>query len=257
MLTLGWPAGALRVALKPGAVFQGHIELRTQAGTPQPWPTPMTAWLRWHWPGSGFDTTWPATISGSVMSWAVPGEDVSAVPLRARAELWLDYADSDPILWLEGERVCNGSGFGFRHVVPAPGTGAVAVPVPGPPGPPGPGGGGGGVQAMAAHSLGGHRLVVPRDSGEVEYADCTDPDHVNRPVWLTTAAWPAGALVNLVAFGEVEEGSWAWTPGAPLLVGANGLPVHTLPSGAVFSRRVAEPVTPTTIWFDPAQPIAL
>lgn len=93
MLTLGWPAGTLRVALESGAVFQGRIELRTQAGVPTPWPAGMSAWLRWHWPGSGFDTTWPATIDGAVMSWTVDAATVSAVPLRAIAELWLDYAD--------------------------------------------------------------------------------------------------------------------------------------------------------------------
>lgn len=129
------------------------------------------------------------------------------------------------------------------------------IPVPGPPGPPGPPGGV--VQAVAAHPLGGHRLVVPRDDGTVEYADATNQAHLNRPIWLTTSAWAAGATATLTAVGAVVEPAWAWTPGAPLLLGASGLMTHTLPGGAQFVRRVALPSAPSAIWFSPDQPIDL
>lgn len=259
MLTLGWPAGTLRLTLKADAAFQGQIELRTQAGTPLPWPAGTSAWLRLTMRGTAFEAIWPATITGALMAWSVPAEQVALVPSRAWAQLWLDYPDHEPILWVEGAVGCGPvGGLGYVAAVPVPQTGAVAVPVPGPPGPPGPGGGGCCVvQAVAAHPLGGHRLVVPRDNGTVEYADATDPAHINRPLWLTTSAWAAGAVADLVTGGEVTELSWTWTPGVPLLVGTNGMLTHTLPAGAVWVRRAALPVDPVTVEYAPTQPIAL
>ncbi|MBF6138119.1 hypothetical protein IU501_34690 [Nocardia otitidiscaviarum] len=113
------------------------------------------------------------------------------------------------------------------------------------------------VQAVTAHPLGGHRLVTPRDDGTVEYADATDPDHMNRPIWLTTAAWATGVVADLVAGGLVAEPSWTWTPGVPLLLSTAGLLAHALPPGALFCRRVALVVDADLIWFEPTQPVAL
>lgn len=129
------------------------------------------------------------------------------------------------------------------------------APLPGPPGPPGPGCCV--VQAVAAYDLGGHRLVVSTDTGAVEYADATNPAHTNRPVWMTTGAWSAGDTATLTTAGLVTEPSWSWTPGMPILLGTNGLPVQTLPAGAVFLRRVALPTVPTTVDFGPDQPVTL
>lgn len=137
---------------------------------------------------------------------------------------------------------------------------AVAVPgIPGRPGDPGPPGppGGAVIQRLTAHALGGHRLVVPTDAGTVEYADATNTAHINRPVWMTTAAWGSGVLADLVAIGFITEGTWAWTPGVPIFVGLAGMPVQTIPGSADYVRRVAHVVEPTIIDFGTSQPIDL
>ncbi|WP_280329587.1 DUF7264 domain-containing protein [Nocardia wallacei] len=144
-LTLGDVAGRLRLSLDPATDFEGRIELQAPLGTPTPWPAGTAAWLRLRVRGGVFDTVWPATVAGAVMSWLQPAADVAQVPLNAWAELWLDYPDSAPIRWLEGpiETGCSNNGIGNIVAVPGAGPDAVAVPVPGPAGPPGSGTGSG------------------------------------------------------------------------------------------------------------------
>lgn len=129
----------------------------------------------------------------------------------------------------------------------------IVVPKQGPPGPPG----GGTISRIAAVALGGHRLVVPRDDGQVIYADASVLAHASRPIWFTTAAWAAGQPATLTAAGLVSEGSWSWAPGDPIYLGLDGLPTHTVPPTAVFVRQVAQVVSPTTIQVDVSAPIIL
>lgn len=135
----------------------------------------------------------------------------------------------------------------------------IVIGVGGPGGPPGPAGPAGGapVRRVAATALGGHRLVVPRDDGQVIYADASLLEHASRPVWLTTAAWSSGATADLTASGIVVESSWSWTPGRSIYVGLDGLLTQTVPASAAFARKVADVVSSSTIQVDVSAPIIL
>lgn len=217
MISLGWGAHTLRLNIVPGAVFVGAIELRTPTGVPTPWPAGLTAWLRVS-KGSGFEAIWPATVTGAVMSWDVDASLTAVVPSNAYAELWLDPADADPVLWLEGpvQACAQPGGFGQIVAVPAPvaGQGAVGVPLPGPPGPAGPAGpagppgppGGSGLEHVQstpaatwtiAHGFGRlpWSVLVLDASGTVVLADTENPD-LNTTV-LTFAAPMAGRALLL------------------------------------------------------------
>lgn len=135
------------------------------------------------------------------------------------------------------------------------GSSGVLVPVPGLPGLPGPAGGAAVLRTAAA--LSGHRVVTVDDDGELIYAECTDIGHLNRPVWFTTAAWGAGVAAAVTVVGTVTEPTWTWTPGLPVFLGSNGMPVQSPPPDAVFVRIVGYPATPTSLAFYPHPPITL
>lgn len=137
----------------------------------------------------------------------------------------------------------------------------VAIATPGPPGTPGTPGSGGGacctVEAVTGMVIGGHRLVVPNNVGEIVYADSENLAHLNRPIWLSTGAWGSGVVATVTSAGTVTEGSWNWTPGLPIWLGVNGQLTQTTPLGSQFIQRVATVITPTTIEYRPHQPITL
>ncbi|MDE1673859.1 DUF7264 domain-containing protein [Nocardia gipuzkoensis] len=256
-LTLGWVAGRLRLALDPATDFEGRVELQSPVGTPTPWPAGTSAWLRLSVRGGTFEQIWPATITGAVMSWLVAADQVAQVPLNAWTELWLDYPDSAPIRWLEGpiQTGCSTGGIGQIVAVPGAGDGAVAVPVPGPAGPTG-----GAVIAtgVAAIPLSGHRAVTRQPDGTLVYASNDDPSHMNLPIWITTGAADAGAVAEAIAFGEITESSWAWTPG-PLYLGVYGAIVQVPPTApdAYFLARLGAAMTPTSVFVDRSPSIQL
>jgi hypothetical protein len=113
------------------------------------------------------------------------------------------------------------------------------------------------VQRMVAQDTSGHRLMVPDDDGKAIYADSSDPTHISRPVWMTTNAWSNGIQADLLALGQVVEPTWDWTPNQPIWIGSDGFLTQDYPVGAAFLRRVAEAVTPITIYFSPQQSIAI
>ncbi|MEU1550205.1 hypothetical protein [Nocardia sp. NPDC005745] len=260
-LTLGDIAGRLRLALDPATDFVGRIELQAPLGTPTPWPAGMSAWLRLSVRGGTFEVLWPATIAGAVMSWLVPADEVAQVPLNAWAELWLDYADSPPLRWLEGpiQTGCSNNGIGQIVAVPGAGPDAVAVPVPGPAGPPG--GGSGStvvVSGVAAVPLSGHRAVTRQPDGTLVYASADAPGHMHAPIWITTGAADAGAQATAVAFGEITEPSWAWTPG-PLYLGLAGAITQIPPTApsAYFLAQLGAATAPTSAFVDRSASIQL
>lgn len=72
---------------------------------------------------------------------------------------------------------------------------------------------------------------------------------------MTLHAAGASEPVAIRRTGEVEEGSWAWTPGFPVYLGLNGVPTQTLPPEALFGLIVGIPTTPTTLFLAPREPI--
>jgi hypothetical protein len=253
MVTLGTTAGPLTLALDPAADFVDRIELRTAAGVPTPWPAGTTAWLRFTLRGHSFERLWPATITGALMEWVVAAAEVAEIPRRAWVELWLDYPDSPASVWLAGqvEFGCRRVGIGYIAAVPGAGPGVVAVPVPGPAGPPG----GGALDrvvltGVAAGPLSGHRAVYRRPDGLIDYASAATPAHFDAPIWITTGAVAAGATATMVAFGEITEASWAWTPARLIFLGAGGALTQTVPSapGSDFLAVLGAAPTPTSMF---------
>jgi hypothetical protein len=109
----------------------------------------------------------------------------------------------------------------------------------------------------ASIALSADRVVTTNDVGQAVYADPFNPAHLDRAVWLTTAAIPPLVTGHVLAEGDASEVTWAWTPGTLLFLGAGGTLTETAPVGAVFWLPVAAVMTPTRIYFDPKIPIDL
>lgn len=141
----------------------------------------------------------------------------------------------------------------------------VSGTLPGPPGHDGADGGAGPTDEItfirrAAITLSGHRLVIPVNGTTVTYADSATLSHTTRPVWLTVTAALAGDDVSLVAFGDVSEPSWNWTPGLPIFLGQNGMLTQVPPStanGDAFILQVASPDSATDLFYNPRTAIVL
>lgn len=146
-----------------------------------------------------------------------------------------------------------------RTVVVAPTPRQVtieAVAERGPEGPAGPAGTSD-LELVAATSVGGGRVVVIRSDGEAEYASQADLDHRWLSVGVTVGAATAGDTVTVRSHGVLADGTWTWTPRAPLFLGVNGLLTHVEPAAPAFSRIVAVAINATSILIDPQPPITL
>jgi len=106
-------------------------------------------------------------------------------------------------------------------------------------------------------TLSGHRIVSPRSDGTVEYADNATSTHANRPFWMTSGAATSGAAVTVVAYGEITEPSWSWTPGAAVYLATNGTLTQTAPVAPAFLLQVGTAQAPTVMFIDPQRPIFL
>jgi len=145
--------------------------------------------------------------------------------------------------------------------VDAPPARVLGVSTPGPKGDrgeqgvPGPAGGSA-LQRIAAANLGGHRIVRTTPDGRVDYADAGNPEHGDDTLGFTSTSAVEGAPVNVLTLGTIEFAGWAWTPGAPVYLGANGLPTQAEPDGAVY-QVVGHAETPTSIVIQIQPPIFL
>lgn len=126
----------------------------------------------------------------------------------------------------------------------------VVLPISGPTGPAGPTGDAT-VTMTASVDISGHRLITRDTSGEAEYADASNPSHVNVPLWLTLGAASIGADVAAQASGIVTEPSWSWTPG-PLYLGVSGLITQVVPVAptALFLVQVGYATSATSAALD-------
>ena len=101
---------------------------------------------------------------------------------------------------------------------------------------------------VAAEALGGHRAVTV----DGFHASPADADKL-AGISMTSGVF--GATVDVVVKGLMEEGSWNWTPGLPVFIGAAGVLTQN-PSTTGLIRRIAWAVSPTSLNVDILPPIA-
>jgi hypothetical protein len=129
----------------------------------------------------------------------------------------------------------------------------------GPQGPQGEPGTGVSETAVASTALGGHRVVCFNTDGELEYASNDNAAHVHAVVGLTTGAVSSGDTATVVYQGLITEGSWSWTPQAPVFLGQNGLLTQIAPVAgvSVFRCILGVAVSATQLWISPQTPVVL
>jgi len=117
----------------------------------------------------------------------------------------------------------------------------------GPPGAPGQDGAAGEAVVVreAAQALGGHRVVKPVASDEVDYASSDIAGDGDLILGITKGAAAAGDDVQVQVGGTMTEGSWNWILG-PVYCGLNGVLTQVVPTSG-FVCRVAKALSPTTI----------
>lgn len=127
----------------------------------------------------------------------------------------------------------------------------------GPQGPQGdPGAVGSVLTKTASAAIGGHRVVVASGADGVLVADLSDASHLHRVIGITEGAAGLGDSIDVRYAGEMTEGSWSWTPDAPIYVGAAGVLTQTPPLGA-WLRIVAVAISATRIVVGLREPVRL
>ena len=148
-----------------------------------------------------------------------------------------------------------------RSVVVTPPQSFSAVVMRGVPGPrgiqgiPGPAGGAT-IVTVGATPLSGHTAVAMDADGTLVYADCTNPAHLGAVQGVIANAYGAGDPAVVQTDFDLVHSGWSFSPG-PVLVGAGGALVQSLPPGALFAQVVAYALSPTRIRIDPQPPIVL
>lgn len=110
---------------------------------------------------------------------------------------------------------------------------------------------GGGVQRVASEAVGGHRVVRGLASGEVALASASDASHVATLLGVTTGAAAAGGTLSITLIGDIEEGSWNWSPG-PVYLGESGVLTQTAPTtGHLVQVGVSDKPTRLSVRLQP------
>ncbi len=125
----------------------------------------------------------------------------------------------------------------------------------GPQGIPGPAGGATTVMVGAA-PISGHTAVALDSGGLLIYADCTNPAHIGAVQGVVGNAYSPGDLAVVQTDFDLMHAGWAFATG-PVLVGAGGALVQTLPIGAVFAQVIGYALSATRVRIDPQPPIAI
>ena len=101
---------------------------------------------------------------------------------------------------------------------------------------------------VAGEIIGGHRAVIINNN-LAYYTDCTNLDHINKPIGISSNASISGGNVTVVFYGEMEESSWNWDITKPIWISINGLLTQTPPETG-FSCIIAMPIITTKIFIE-------
>lgn len=112
---------------------------------------------------------------------------------------------------------------------------------------------------IAGETLSGHKAVILSGVNTVSYAHNQTLSHSHRVIGVTRGAATSGGDIFVARSGEdITEGSWNWSAGSVIYVGANGALTQTPPtSPAVFSLIIGYAVTATSMHVQVREPIHL
>lgn len=121
------------------------------------------------------------------------------------------------------------------------------------------GDGGSASPSIASGSVSGHKVVVFSDVNTVVYADNQTLAHSQIVIGVTRGAALNGDEIFIAKNGDgITEGSWNWTAGSVIYLGANGALTQTPPvAPAVFSLIVGYAISATTMYVQIREPIHL
>ena len=108
----------------------------------------------------------------------------------------------------------------------------------------------------AAADLGGHRAVISREDGTIEYADSSNLNHLGKVLGVIVQAVLTGESVNVIRGGLLEFEGWDWNVNLPVYLAENGLLTQN-PVSAGFSQIVGFAESPTGLFVNLREPIQL
>jgi hypothetical protein len=88
-------------------------------------------------------------------------------------------------------------------------------------------------------------------AGGVVPASCTTQAHGYTSIGIAVNTVTAGSPVSVRLLSLMTSSNWAWAPGLPVVVGANGTLTQSLPLGALFLKQLAVAITATQILVSP------
>lgn len=115
------------------------------------------------------------------------------------------------------------------------------------------------ITKTAAETIGVYHAVRLTTSGTVEVCDPAVEADIDTLLGIATQSVSAAAPLVVQLAGEMTDGGWAWTPGAPIWLGTGGVLTTTIPSEGTVAAlvRMGVAVTATLIRIDIEEPIYL
>jgi len=101
-------------------------------------------------------------------------------------------------------------------------------------------------QYIADEPLSALRVVRAASMGHVRYARPPEPEAL-APLGLTSSAAMSGDTLTLINGGELQDPSFDWTVGQPVILGANGMLTQTQPVSQPFLVVIGLAVATDTI----------
>lgn len=112
------------------------------------------------------------------------------------------------------------------------------------------------LQVPSADNIASGRVVRSRADGAALLATPDTPATTWPILGVTRNAAGEGGMLYVVRSGALENPGWAWTPGAPLWLGAGGEPTQTEPASGMLVE-IGFALTATTIVVDLQRPLPL
>ena len=92
-------------------------------------------------------------------------------------------------------------------------------------------------------------MVALAAAGTLEAADPTDTDHAAVVMGILAEGVAAGSKAVVLRRGLISSAAWAWTPRAPLFLGAGGTITATVPTTG-FHLQIGAAKAKTTVLID-------